>query len=72
MGNLNTKLEDYFKLSLIMTKLGNLNAMFVGYFELCFTMAKVDNLHANLEYYFELFSCQQMWVIYNIEKNSGL
>jgi hypothetical protein len=27
MGNLDTKLEDYFKLSFIMTKLGNLDAM---------------------------------------------
>jgi hypothetical protein len=28
VGNLDTKLEDYFKLSFIMTKLGNLYAMF--------------------------------------------
>jgi hypothetical protein len=30
MGNLDTKLEDYFKLSFIMIKLGNLDAMLGG------------------------------------------
>ena len=36
MGNLDTKLEDYFKLSFIMTKLGNLDTILLGYFKLLF------------------------------------
>lgn len=41
MGDFDTKLEDYFKLSLILIKLGNLDTMLVGYFKLCFIVAKV-------------------------------
>jgi hypothetical protein len=48
VDNLDTKLDDYFKLSFIMTRLGNLDAMLVGYFKLCFIMVKVGNLDANL------------------------
>jgi len=36
VGNLDTKLEDYFKLSFIMTKLGNLDTILLGYFKLLF------------------------------------
>ena len=36
VGNLDSKLEDYFKLSFIVIKLGNLDAMLVGYFKLLF------------------------------------
>ena len=34
MGNLYTKLEGYFELSIIMPTVGNLYAMLGGYFEL--------------------------------------
>ena len=30
VGNLETKLEDYFELSVVMTKLGNTDAMLAG------------------------------------------
>jgi hypothetical protein len=64
MSKLDTKLEEYFKLSFILTKLVNFNTTLGGYFRLCFIMAKVGNLDANLGGYFELFSSRQMWVIY--------
>lgn len=38
--NLDTKLEDNFKLSFIMIKLDNLDAMLGDYFRLCFMMTK--------------------------------
>ena len=34
MGNLDIKLESYFKLSFVMTKVGNLDAILGAYFEL--------------------------------------
>jgi len=51
-GHVDTKSQDYFKLSFIMTKLDNLDATFGGYFKLCFIMAKVSNLEVNFR---ELF-----------------
>jgi len=48
VSNLDTKLEDYFRLSFILTKLDNLDTMLGGYFKLCFIIAEVDNLDTNL------------------------
>jgi hypothetical protein len=50
VGNLDINVEDYFKLSFIITKLGNLDAMFgvvLNYIPYSI-MAKVGNLDANL------------------------
>jgi hypothetical protein len=47
VSNLDTKLEDYFRLSFIITKLDNVDAMLGGYFKLRFIIAEVGNLYTN-------------------------
>ena len=63
VGNLDTKLEGYFKLSFIIEIAGNLDAMWWGYFELCFIIIDMGNLYINLGDYFESIKWKR-WVIY--------
>jgi hypothetical protein len=55
VGNLDTKLVYYFKLSFIMTKLGNLDVIF-GVILNCFVMTMMGNLDVNIGFIWNYFS----------------
>ena len=63
LGNLDTMLGGYLKLSFIMAKVGNLDANLGSYFEFSFIMTDVGNLYKNIACILNYLLQWQMWVI---------